>query len=194
MHPLERNQPSERQILGEHDRRHAPGTKTGDVAVEGPLADHSHGSPYPRWARRSLPLGGGIERVASPPACLASYIARSASITIVSPVSSSTLVLNIATPIEMVTFLRSPPSSAVLDRTAFASASATCAASASSAFGSSTANSSPPSLASTSEVRRRPRSTPVIETISSSPALCPSVSLTDLKWSTSTTSSAPSGP
>ena len=56
------------------------------------------------------------------------------------------------------------------------------------------ANSSPPSRASTSVSRARPRSTAAISASTRSPAGWPSVSLTCLKWSRSSISSAPGDP
>jgi hypothetical protein len=79
-------------------------------------------------------------------------------------------------------------------RSASSRSPATCSAVCRVARGSSAANSSPPSRASTSDSRSRARRTVATRAITWSPAAWPRVSLMYLKWSRSSSTSAPSEP
>ena len=137
---------------------------------------------------RSSP--GWYATARSRPASLASYIAMSASTSSSSAVSFE-LASKGATPTLAVTVARRPPQAdGSSERIAVSRPSATRIASVASARSSSTANSSPPSRASTSVRRSRLRSAVPTLAIRSSPAEWPSESLMYLKLSRSIASTA----
>ena len=128
----------------------------------------------------------------SRPASLASYMSMSARARMFSVRAAAAA--KVTTPMLAVTRRAAPSSVRLLSRTRSTMESATWPAPERSASGRRMANSSPPRRATRSVSRSDPRRRAATETMSSSPASCPRVSLTSLKWSRSMRISAPVGP